>query len=245
MDVYRLGLAEASTALISAGHLIKSSQMPIVYHVLRMVQRNLIIAAHNLIVLAGVWPFVRWSVGPGALLSIIGLVLLYFFLVGSSLVIAIVCVRYRDVPPLIQVLTQFLFFASPVIWYPEKLTFGALILLHQSYRIFFDDSPRPNSWPGGELGYLGNCAVPDDRIPCSRRLYVRAVPRSYCLLGLNEMTEVVADQITVDIPILSIRARSIRTIAVAKARAIGGHIVNDGTEISVVRALGFRQFSSQ
>jgi len=122
-------LGEASTALTGAGNLIKSSQMPIVYHVLRMVQRNFVIAAHNVIVLAGVWPFVRWSVGPEALLSIAGLVLLYFFLVGLSLTVAIVCVRYRDIPPLIQVLTQFLFFVSPVIWYPEKLTYGALILL--------------------------------------------------------------------------------------------------------------------
>jgi ABC-type polysaccharide/polyol phosphate export permease len=37
-------------------------------------------------------------------------------------------VRYRDIPPLMQVLTQFLFFASPVIWQPEQLRFGELIL---------------------------------------------------------------------------------------------------------------------
>jgi len=51
------------------------------------------------------------------------------------------------------------------------------------------------------------------------------------------MTEIVADQIAVDIPILSIRARSLRTIALAKARAIGGRIVSDGSHVSVIRAL--------
>jgi len=38
-------------------------------------------------------------------------------------------------------------------------------------------------------------------------------------------------------PVLSLRARSLRTIALAKARAIGGRIVDNGSQISVVRAL--------
>jgi ABC-type polysaccharide/polyol phosphate transport system ATPase subunit len=57
------------------------------------------------------------------------------------------------------------------------------------------------------------------------------------------MTSIVATDITIDIPILSIRARSLRTIAVAKARAIGGRIINDGSHVSVVRALDSVSFS--
>lgn len=121
-------IGEASVTLIGAGNLIKSSQMPIIFHVLRMLQRNLIVALHNAIVLAAIWPFVRWSLHPSAMLSIAGLVLLYLFLVGASVVFAIICVRYRDVPPLIQVLIQFLFFLTPIIWYPEQIRFGAMVL---------------------------------------------------------------------------------------------------------------------
>jgi ABC-type polysaccharide/polyol phosphate export permease len=121
-------IGEASLTLVGAGNLIKSSQMPIVFHILRMLQRNLIVLLHNAIVLAAIWPFVRWSLYPSALLSLVGLVLLYLFLVGTSAVIAIICVRYRDVPPLIQVLIQFLFFLTPIIWYPEQIRFGAEIL---------------------------------------------------------------------------------------------------------------------
>src|SRR5207237_9542561 len=73
---------EASTTLIGSGNLIKSSQMPIVFHIMRMLQRNLIILLHNAVVLVAIWPFVRWSLHPSAVLSLIGLVLLYFFLVG-------------------------------------------------------------------------------------------------------------------------------------------------------------------
>ncbi len=62
---------EASTTLIGSGNLIKSSQMPIVFHIMRMMQRNLIIALHNAIVLAAIWPFVRWTLYPSALLSLV------------------------------------------------------------------------------------------------------------------------------------------------------------------------------
>jgi ABC-2 type transport system ATP-binding protein/lipopolysaccharide transport system ATP-binding protein len=51
------------------------------------------------------------------------------------------------------------------------------------------------------------------------------------------MPSIVAENLTIDIPVLSIRARSLRTIAVAKARAIGGKIIDSGSHVSVVRAL--------
>jgi ABC-type polysaccharide/polyol phosphate export permease len=114
-------LGEASLALVGSGNLIKSSQMPIVFHILRMLHRNLIIISHNAIVLVAIWPFVRWSLYPSAVLSLFGVVLLYLFLVGLAAMISIICVRYRDIPPLIQVLIQFLFFLTPIIWYPEQI----------------------------------------------------------------------------------------------------------------------------
>src|SRR3977135_4591915 len=55
--------------------------------------------------------------------------------------------------------------------------------------------------------------------------------------GFKTMPSIVLENLTIDIPVLSIRARSLRTIAVAKARAIGGKIIDSGTHISVVRAL--------
>ena len=51
------------------------------------------------------------------------------------------------------------------------------------------------------------------------------------------MPSIVVKNLTIDIPVLSIRAQSLRTIAVAKARAIGGRIIDSGTQINVVRAL--------
>ena len=54
--------------------------------------------------------------------------MLYLFLAGLAVSLSIVCVRYRDIPPLVQIATQFLFFVTPIMWYPEALKFGAFIL---------------------------------------------------------------------------------------------------------------------
>src|ERR1700675_823061 len=56
-------------------------------------------------------------------------------------------------------------------------------------------------------------------------------------IGFETMPSIVLENLTIDIPVLSIRARSLRTIAIAKARAIGGKIIDSGSHISVVRAL--------
>ncbi|BDA83957.1 ABC transporter ATP-binding protein [Aureimonas sp. SA4125] len=57
------------------------------------------------------------------------------------------------------------------------------------------------------------------------------------------MTSLVATNVCVDIPILSRRARSLRTVAIAKARNVGGKMVSSGTDVSVVRALDNITFS--
>src|SRR5258708_25586028 len=51
------------------------------------------------------------------------------------------------------------------------------------------------------------------------------------------MPSIVVENLTIDIPVLSMRARSLRAVAVAKARSIGGKIVYNGSHVTVVRAL--------
>lgn len=51
------------------------------------------------------------------------------------------------------------------------------------------------------------------------------------------MTSLVAENVCVDIPIISRRAQSLRTVAIAKARKVGGQMVDGSTNVAVVRAL--------
>src|SRR5260370_41679204 len=52
-----------------------------------------------------------------------------------------------------------------------------------------------------------------------------------------EMPRIEVENLTIDIPVLSLRARSLRAVAVEKARSIGGRIVSDGSHVTVVRGL--------
>lgn len=122
-------LNELCLTLAQSGGLIKASNLPLDFYIMRMVQRNFIIFLHNIIIVPLLWVFLPWTVGWGALLSIFGMFQIYLFAVGASLVIAIVCVRYRDVPPLVATMIQFLFLVSPIIWQPEQLRGGRLVVM--------------------------------------------------------------------------------------------------------------------
>lgn len=121
-------LNEATTALTASGTWIKGSSLPISFYVMRMVQRNFLIFLHNIIVLALVWLYFRWNIDAASLLSLPGLAIVYAFLAGCSIVIAFACVRYRDIPPMVGAITQFVFFASPIIWLPDQLKVGRFLL---------------------------------------------------------------------------------------------------------------------
>lgn len=121
-------LLEGSSTLIYAGGLIKASNLPISFYVLRMVQRNFIIFLHNIMVVPMVWLFLPWHAGWQMVLAIPGLALVYIFTVGAAVTVGMICARYRDIPPIIATLVQLLFFTSPIIWMPEQLHSGQLVM---------------------------------------------------------------------------------------------------------------------
>lgn len=121
-------LNEATSAMLSASSLIKASNLPIAFHVMRVIQRNFIVLLHNTLIVLLVWLWFRWSIDFSIFLSVIGLALVYIFSVGVALVVSMACVRYRDIPPMIAAGTQFLFFVTPILWYPEQLKVGNFVL---------------------------------------------------------------------------------------------------------------------
>ena len=119
---------EATQTLSSSGTWIKGSNLPISFYVMRMLQRNFIILLHNLVIVVLVWLYFRWGMTFSSLLSLLGLGIVYAFLAGCSIIVAFACVRYRDIPPMVSALTQFVFFASPIIWLPDQLKVGQFLL---------------------------------------------------------------------------------------------------------------------
>ncbi|MBQ4797008.1 ABC transporter permease, partial [Pectobacterium versatile] len=88
---------------------------------LRILRRNIIVFLHNFIIII----FVITFVGPGwtftALLSIIGFVLLSVALVSSSLILGIICTRFRDMQMIIQNILLVSFYFTPSLWKTDQL----------------------------------------------------------------------------------------------------------------------------
>ena len=95
--------------------------MPVSVHVLRLLWRNLIGLAHNLLVVAVV--LILFQVRPAAIVWTIvpALLLLAATLFWTSLAIGIVGARFRDVTQIVTSLTQLLFFLTPIFWPPEAI----------------------------------------------------------------------------------------------------------------------------
>jgi ABC-type polysaccharide/polyol phosphate export systems, permease component len=131
-------IIEGCTAFIVSEHLIKQIKLPLTIHVFRLVWRNLIIFAHNFVVYIVV--AVVFEIWPGTTVFLIipGLALLILNAVWISLLLGIICTRFRDVPQIISSLIQIAFFMTPIIWKPELLERHSGFVLMNPFYVFVE-----------------------------------------------------------------------------------------------------------
>ena len=121
-------ITEGCTAFIDAEGIIKQVNLPLSVHVYRVVWRNSIVFAHNVIIYVAA--AVIFSIQPGwtGLLALPGLALLCLNGVWAGLLLGLVSARFRDVPQIAASIVQVAFFLTPIIWKPELLPDRAFIL---------------------------------------------------------------------------------------------------------------------
>ena len=119
---------DGCTAFIDAEGIIKQVNLPLSVHVYRVVWRNVIVFAHNVVIYAAA--AVIFSIQPGwaGLLALPGLALLCLNGVWVGLLLGLVSARFRDVPQIAASIVQVAFFLTPIIWKPELLPDRAFIL---------------------------------------------------------------------------------------------------------------------
>ena len=114
-------ITDGCTVFIDTEHIIKQVKLPFSTFVYRVVWRNLIIFAHNVVVyLVVAVVFGIWA-GAAALLLLPGLGLIAANAMWVGLLFGIVGARFRDVPPIVSSLLQVAFYLTPIIWKPELL----------------------------------------------------------------------------------------------------------------------------
>jgi len=121
-------ITEACTSITSAESVVRQMPLPYSVHALRTVFRNAVVAAHNLPLIIIVFFIFGVSPGWGMLMAIPGLVLLAVNAFWASLLLGLLCARFRDIPPIVASIVQIAFFVTPVIWKPELIKEGQVWL---------------------------------------------------------------------------------------------------------------------
>ena len=114
-------VAEACTTFTDMVGLIRSVRMPMFVFAMRAVVRNLLVLAHNIIVIVVVFAMFRVWPGWHGLLVIPGMALWICDALALTLLLGGLCARFRDITPIVNSLMQIAFFVTPVIWKPEQL----------------------------------------------------------------------------------------------------------------------------
>ena len=114
-------IAEGSVGFINSEAIVKQLPIPLFVHMMRMVWRNLLILAHNIVifplVLIAVWKpltLVAFMAVPGLLLTVLNLTWI-------ALALGILCARYRDLPQIVNSVLQVVFYLTPIMWMPKLL----------------------------------------------------------------------------------------------------------------------------
>lgn len=122
-------LNEGCLTYINAAAFLKQTSYPKMVFVLRVVWRNLILLAHNFLVVIGV---LIWSGRFGNIIWLDFAAAMCVVAAGSILAVAILgalAARFRDIPMMVTSLMQIAFFLTPVIWRSEQLTERARFLV--------------------------------------------------------------------------------------------------------------------
>jgi len=114
-------ITDSATTFTQASIYLRQDPFPKTIFVMRLLVRNLITFAHNISIIPIV--FIVFGVAPSwaILLAIPGLALVMLALFALTLIVGILCTRYRDLPQIVQSVLQILFFVTPVMWHPEQL----------------------------------------------------------------------------------------------------------------------------
>lgn len=121
---------EGCTVFISSDAVIKQLPLPMFLHVMRVIWRNLVILAHNVVIFPLLFLIFLRPLSLVAFFAIPGLILSTLTLAWVALLAGVLCTRYRDLSQIVSSILQIAFYVTPIIWMPGMLSGGkALIFL--------------------------------------------------------------------------------------------------------------------
>jgi ABC-type polysaccharide/polyol phosphate export permease len=114
-------ILEGCQTFLSAQSIITQVRMPFSIHAWRTVYRNLIVLAHNMLIIPLVLIIFGVPVGWSALIIVPAIAILALNGLWVSILLGMISARYRDVPPIVTSFVQVIFFVTPIFWPPEAV----------------------------------------------------------------------------------------------------------------------------
>jgi lipopolysaccharide transport system permease protein len=113
---------EGGMAYISSGQFIRQASTPKLIYVLQVVWRNLVILAHNfliVVILLAAFGVKNWATLP---VFVPALVLYLLNAMWVAMVVGLLSARFRDLPQIITALMQMAFYITPILYRPKSLS---------------------------------------------------------------------------------------------------------------------------
>ena len=114
-------ILESGEAFVSSSAIIRAGSLPLPMFVWRVVLRNVLNFAHQLVVILGVAVWFHFLFRMNLPMAVVGFALVLFNISWIAFAAAILSARFRDIQQVIATLMQLIFFVSPVIWMSQDI----------------------------------------------------------------------------------------------------------------------------
>lgn len=131
-------ISEGANSYLEGAGIIQQTNIPLPVFVWRVIYRNLLNFAHQVVVIFGVAAYFHYIDKTVTYLpvALLGMLLLSINISWMAFAAAIAAARFRDLQQVIGTVLQLLFFLSPVIWIPSDLaTTSHLLKLNPFYHL--------------------------------------------------------------------------------------------------------------
>jgi ABC-type polysaccharide/polyol phosphate export permease len=123
-------IGESCTVFLSGEALVKNQRFPFSVLIYSSITRHLILFMHNLVAYFLVLLLCGVSFNFSMLLLVVGIILVIINCAWISLIIAIACMRFRDLKEIVLSILQISMFVTPVFWAASQLQGNRAFIVH-------------------------------------------------------------------------------------------------------------------
>lgn len=123
--------------------IIRQIYLPRFTYLLRTMTRNIMVFAHNIVIIPIVFLVTGTSINWYIILFIPGLMIVLANLAWIGYFLAILSTRFRDIPQIVQSIVQVAFFISPVVFKPSQLRVDHPVLVFNPFASMLEVMREP------------------------------------------------------------------------------------------------------